>query len=845
MSAPLAPTPGGPSDALDRFLDYVSKQGLTLYPAQEEAILEIFESGEAGRHVVLSTPTGSGKSLVALALHHRALADGQISYYTAPIKALVSEKFFALCETFGPESVGMLTGDASINRNAPVICCTAEILGNLCLREAQPRVDAVVMDEFHYYSDRERGVAWQIPLLLLPRARFLLMSATLGDTGRIEEAIEDVTGRGVARIQSGDRPVPLDYEYRETPLHETLQELMEAKKAPIYLVNFTQRAAAEQAQNLMSVNFSTREEKEAIRAALQGFRFDTPYGRDFQRFVRHGLGLHHAGLLPKYRLLVEKLSQQGLLKVVSGTDTLGVGVNIPLRTVAFTQLCKYDGEKTAILSARDFHQIAGRAGRKGFDEQGSVVAQAPDHVVENKRLQAKAAGGKKVTMQKPPQKGYVHWDKPTFERLIAKQPEPLESRFQVTHGMLIHLLQSRAPERGRGYGRLVRLIRSCHEGDRQKLQHLRNARALFRSLRHAGIVELTLDESARSPYPVVREGLQPDFSLNHTLSLFLMEAIPALDRQSPTYALEVLSLVESILEDPDVVLYKQVDKAKTERIAELKAQGVEYDQRMAELEKVEHPKPMAELTYGMFAAFAELHPWVGEANVRPKSVIREMVERYLGFDDYVREYGLQRSEGVLLRYVSGAYKALVQSVPETARDEALVEIIAGFKAMIRAVDSSLIDEWERLREPGAGPAPAKVVPGLAMPGPPDILADRRAFTARVRLELHRLVKTLAERRNDEAAELLHPSGDWTTARVSQAMSPFWAEHQALDTTPRTRRPEHTFLEEIGPRRFRARQKLMAPGEEPADALWMLECEVDLGEPRPEDAPLLTLVRVGT
>ena len=466
---------------------WVSETGLSLYPHQEEAILALLD----GKHLVLSTPTGSGKSLVATFLHFKAMAEGRRSFYTCPIKALVNEKFFDLCRLFGPENVGMMTGDGAVNRDAPIVCCTAEILMNLALREAAPRVDAAVMDEFHYYADRERGVAWQVPLLLLERTTFLLMSATLGDVSAIAGSLAAVTGRTVAEVRSAERPVPLEFEYRETPLHETIEDLVSSGKAPIYLVNFTQRAAAEQAQNLMSANFASREQKEAIRAALDGVRFGTPFGKDFQRFLRHGVGLHHAGLLPRYRLTVEKLAQGGLLKVVSGTDTLGMGVNVPIRTVLFTQLCKFDGEKTAILSARDFRQISGRAGRKGFDERGYVVAQAPEHVVENKRLAEKEkAGGKKQVKRQPPQKGYVHWDRATFERLRGKDPEPLESRFEVTFGLLLNLLQAETSRRGGGYGRLVDLVARSHGTDYARSRHRRTAAQRFRTLRAAGLVEL-------------------------------------------------------------------------------------------------------------------------------------------------------------------------------------------------------------------------------------------------------------------------------------------------------------------------------------------------------------------
>ena len=732
----------GPNEILDRFVTFVSATGFSLYPAQEEAILELL----SGKHLILNTPTGSGKSLVAMALHFKSMCEGKISFYTCPIKALVNEKFFALCETFGPENVGMLTGDATINRGAPIICCTAEILSNMALRNDQPDVDHIIMDEFHYYADRERGVAWQVPLLALNRSTFLLMSATLGDMTAIEESLRQLTGREVAVIRSSDRPVPLDYEYRETPLHETLEHLLTERKYPVYLVNFTQRAAAEQAQNLLSVNFCSADEKEQIREALHGARFDTPYGKEFQKLLRHGLGLHHAGLLPRYRLWVEKLAQSGLLKVISGTDTLGVGVNIPIRTVLFTQLCKFDGEKVGILSVRDFQQIAGRAGRKGFDDKGSVVAQAPEHVIENIRIAQRVASGKKMVKKQPPPKGFVAWDRNTFQRLISQPPEPLQSRFEVTHGLLLNLLQSTgAAGGGGGYRRLVSLIGRSHGRDYDRRQRLKTAALRFRTLRGAGLVNVIRGGGGQSARVEVSPGLQWDFSLNHTLSLYLLAALEGLDAAAETHALDMLSLVESILENPDVVLYSQLRRLKDQKIAELKAQGMEYEERMIELEKLEWPKPLREFIYLSFNEFAQKHPWVGEENIRPKSVAREMVERFCSFNDYVRDYGLQRSEGVLLRYLGQVYKTLVQTIPEPLKTEPLDDIIVYFRAMIRQVDSSLLEEWESLKHP----LQARPEERLAKADEPfDPSADPKAFRARLRIELHRLLGALALRNHE-------------------------------------------------------------------------------------------------
>jgi superfamily II RNA helicase len=825
-----------PDAVLDRFVSFVAGAGLSLYPHQEEAILHLLDE----KHLVLATPTGSGKSLVATFLHFQAMAEGKRSFYTCPIKALVNEKFFDLCRLFGPENVGMMTGDAAVNRDAPILCCTAEILMNLSVREAEPRADAVVMDEFHYYGDRERGVAWQVPLLVLERARFVLMSATLGDTRAIEASLREVTGREVAAVRGAHRPVPLEFEYRETPLHETIEALVSAQRAPIYLVNFTQRAAAEQAQNLMSANFSSKEEKARIAEALAGVRFESPYGKDLQRFLRHGIGLHHAGLLPKYRLLVEKLAQGGLLKVVSGTDTLGMGVNVPIRTVLFTQLCKFDGEKTAILSARDFHQISGRAGRKGFDERGFVVAQAPEHVIENKKLAEKAAAGKKVVKKQPPQKGYVHWDRSTFERLREKEPEPLESRFEPTFGLLVNLLQSETSQLGGGYGRLVAITGRSHGNDYVRSRHRRIAAQRFRTLRAAGLVEVRRIEGYRGAYVRPAPGLQRDFSLFHTLALYLLDTLPKIPAERETYALDVLSMVESILEDPDVILWKQLDRARGLAVAEMKAKGMEYDERMAELEKVEYPKPNRDFVYATFNEFAAKHPWVGQENIRPKSIAREMVEKFMTFADYVREYELQRSEGLLLRYLSESYKTLLQTVPESYRNEELLDVIAFMRTTVRGVDSSLVDEWERMRDPAFEPA-AKADPRAAL-GPPPLWADPRAFAARLRNELHALLVALARKDWEAAIAALAPGTDWTPARLEGELAPYFADHERIDTTPAARRPHNTFVKETAPRRWEAVQRIM---DEAGEADWAIHCEVDLSVPHDPDRPIVALVRVGT
>ncbi len=749
---------------LDRFLTVLGERGLSLYPEQEEAILELY----AGTNVVLNTPTGSGKSLVAAAFHFRALCAGQRSVYTCPIKALVNEKFLSLCRDFGPENVGMMTGDASVNPQAPILCCTAEILANIALhRGAESDIRAVIMDEFHYYSDAERGYAWQVPLLTMPGARFLLMSATLGATEFFEKEMTRLTGAKSMTVRSDRRPVPLEFEYSETPLPERIADLLTQKRAPVYLVYFTQRSASEAAQSLMSLNVCSKEEKAALQTALEGVRFNSPYGADMRRWLRHGIGVHHAGLLPKYRILVEQLAQKGLLKLICGTDTLGVGINVPIRTVVFTQLWKYGGEKAATLAVRDFRQIAGRAGRKGYDDKGYVIAQAPEYVIENKRAEEKAAGDpkkqKKLVKQRAPE-GSVGWDIKTFERLQTAPAEGLMSRFDVSHGMLL-LILSRDSD---GCRAMRQLIADSHETAHKKKALRKRSWQLFRALLDRKIVDWIPSQPSGRKLRVNLE-LQDDFSLHQALSLYLIDTLPLLDRTSPDYPFDVLTLCEAIVEDPDQILRRQIDKLKGEKIEELKAAGVPYEERMEKLEAIEHPKPLREFLYDSFNAFAAAHPWIGQENVRPKSIAREMFERYLSFADYIKDYGLQRSEGLLLRHLSQVWKVLSQTVPESAKTEEVVEMEDYFRELIRGIDSSLLEEWERLRNPEFVVADA----GSDKPARPasyDITRDAVAFRRLVRTAIFGFLQDVAARDYDSALSRLR-TGEAAASAENDLLSP--------------------------------------------------------------------------
>ncbi|OFB40410.1 DEAD/DEAH box helicase [Mycolicibacterium sp. (ex Dasyatis americana)] len=841
MTTPLLDDPNNLSalrakgdDADTLFTDFAAwaeANGTTLYPAQEEALIELV----SGANVILATPTGSGKSLVATGAIFAALATDRCSFYTAPIKALVSEKFFALCDVFGAANVGMLTGDASVNADAPIIACTAEILANLALREgADADIGLVVMDEFHFYGDPDRGWAWQVPLLELPKAQFLLMSATLGDVTFLRKDLTRRTGRETALVAGAQRPVPLFYSYATTPMHETIADLLETKQAPIYVVHFTQASALERAQALMSVNVCTKQEKAAIAEHIGQFRFSTTFGSTLSRLVRHGIGVHHAGMLPKYRRLVEQLAQAGLLKVICGTDTLGVGINVPIRTVVFSALSKYDGTRMRLLNAREFHQIAGRAGRAGYDTVGTVVVQAPDHEVENIKQFAKVADDpkkrRKLVRRKAPE-GMVPWGENTMTRLIDAAPEALTSNMRVSTAMILDVVD----RPGDPFAAMRRLLTDNHEPRKRQLKHIREAVGIARSLLQAGVVERLDQPEADGRRYRLTVDLPPDFALNQPLSTFALAAVDVLDTESETFALDVVSVIEATLEDPRQILAAQLNKARGEAVAQMKADGIEYDERIELLDEVSYPKPLQELLEHTYEVYRQTNPWAADGHLSPKSVVREMWERALTFREYISLYGLTRSEGAVLRYLSDAFKALRSGVPVAARTEQLADIVEWLGELVRQVDSSLLDEWEQLTSPDQPHDVPVAVPARPRP----LTGNERAFTAMVRNALFRRVELFARARWDELGALDATSG-WTAERWAEAGEAYFDEHAEVGTGADARGPALLIFDRQ-PQVWRVRQIL----EDPAgDHDWGFDVEVDLAASDEEGAAMLRIVDVG-
>jgi hypothetical protein len=795
-----------PDEVYAEVVARAAEAGLELYPHQDEAIIELL----SGNNVVLATPTGSGKSLVAEAAHRAALADDRVSFYSAPIKALVSEKFFALCQVFGAEDVGLLTGDAAVNTDAPIICCTAEVLANIALREgASADVGLVVMDEFHFYAEPDRGWAWQVPLLELPKAQFLLMSATLGDVTGIAADLSRRNGRDTVVIDDAERPVPLSYSWSLDPLDETLEELVSTGQAPVYVVHFTQATAVEHATALLRSKTDYRVDKEAIAAHMAGVRFGAGFGKTLSRLLRAGIGVHHAGMLPKYRRLVENLAQAGLLTVVCGTDTLGVGINVPIRTVLFTGLAKFDGTRQRVLKVREFRQIAGRAGRAGFDTTGYVVVQAPEHVIENEKAKARsearnAANPKKRSkpqLKKPPA-GTVVWTEQTFEKLVSGEPEPLVSRMKVDNAMLVNV----ASREEDAFPVMRRLLTDNHEDPKQQRRLARRALRLARSLVRSGTLTRLDEADEHGRRYVMTVDLPPDFALNQPLAHFALEALDVLDPETPTYSLDVISVVESVLEGPRQILFAQQHAARGEALAELKADGVEYDERMAILDEITWPQPLADLLEPLFETYRATHGWLSPDALQPKSILREMWEQGMGFSDFVARYQLARSEGLLLRYLTDAYRTLRQTVPARHRTPEVEDLVEWLGETVRQTDSSLLDEWESLSDPEH--APADVLNHEAPPPPRPLSKQERSFQVMIRNAMFARVQLCARddldglvRLEREAAERVDPPRAVVMGRSAwdEALETYYAEHDTIATDADARGPSYLLLgpEELG------------------------------------------------
>lgn len=803
----------------ERFFTWVEDvKGVEPWPHQEEAIMDLL----AGDHVILNTPTGSGKSLVALGMHFAALCTGRRSYYTAPIKALVSEKFFDLVEVFGRENVGMITGDTHINADAPIICCTAEILANQALREGRHAdVGCVAMDEFHYYGDPERGWAWQVPLLTLPDTQFLLMSATLGNVDAIADKLEDMTDTDVDIIADAPRPVPLTYEYTLDPLEDGGIGVRQGRDADLrgaFLsgcrVGDRQRAG----QHGRVQQGAARRD----RGSHQGHEVHHRVRQDPAASVAYRHRHPPCRHAPRYRRLVEQLAQQGLLPVICGTDTLGVGINVPIHSVVLTALTKFDGTKMRKLRAREFHQIAGRAGRMGFDTEGLVIAEAPEFEIENAKALAKAGNDpkklKKIKRKKAPE-GFVTWNENTFDKLIDAAPETLVPHMKITHSMVLNEVE----QGGDARYRIDRLIDDSAQTPEQKERLHARADEIFQTLFDTNVIETEDRDDGGKDYFMTVD-MPDDFALDQPLSPFLLAALELLDPESDTYALDVISMVEATLEDPKQVLRAQERQARDEAMIRMKEDGLDYDERMDRLQEITYPKPLEDMLQAAFDEYRHDVPWANDYWLSPKSVVRDMVETASDFTGYIARYNIARSEGTLLRYLSDAYRALARTVPQEKRDEQLDDIISWLRVVVRSIDSSLVDEWEHA---GTDTDASEAAANLAAPGAKQaVVEDRRGLTVLVRNAMFRRVQLMDLDKPDELGAL---DKDWGYGvhEWEDTLDDYYDEHEYVNIDAKARSGELFILDESKENSEHAWKVRQIIDDSDGDHDWAITGTVDL------------------
>jgi hypothetical protein len=414
---------------------------------------------------------------------------------------------------------------------------------------------------------------------------------------------------------------------------------------------------------------------------------------------------------------------------------------------------------------------------------------------------------------------------------VSADPEPLSSSFNVTHAMLLQVIA----RPGNAFQAMRHLLTDNHETPTARRKHIRRAIAIFRALEAGGVVERLSTPDSEGRIARLTVDLQFDFALNQPLSPFALAAIELLDQEAPAYPLDVLSVIESTLDDPRQVLYAQRYKARGEAVAQMKADGVEYEARMDLLDHVTHPKPLQELLDAAYDMYRRGHPWVADYELAPKSVARDMYERAMTFVEYVGFYGLARSEGLVLRYLADAFKALRQTVPDDAKTEELIDIIEWLGELVRQVDSSLIDEWERLRNPTDEPD----APAYSDERPPAVTRNLRAFRVLVRNALFRRVELAALRRYDELGALDAEAG-WDADAWREALDGYFAEYADLGTGPEARGPALLLFAAEG-RRWTVRQIFDDPA---GDHDWGISAEVDLDASDEAGVAVLTVTEVG-
>ncbi len=426
---------------VDRFL---WSRGLEPYAVQEQAIAQII----AGKSVLVTVPTGTGKTVMAKAGIYAAFERGRTAVYTTPLRALTEEKYRELCDDFGAGNVGMATGDFKINREAPIQVEVAEILWNRIVSDKNVSpADVVIMDEGHYFNDQERGYVWEQSIIGLdPRSQLVVLSATVGHPERFCHWVELTRRQPMGLVESRERRVPLVHEFREEFLIETVKDLAHRGDVPAIVFVFGRELCFEVARLIKSARrFTTDEERARIEKLCDETLLPAGVAKELKPLLAHGIGIHHAGILPRYKQLVEQLTLERLVKFVVCTETIAAGINLPARTVVFPSLRKYIQKQPRLVTAAEYHQMSGRAGRPQFDDKGLAITLAPEDVVSDLRKELKDSARRPAydeskvrksvynrARSDAQRKGEVCWTPDDHAALVSGEPAELKSKTKIT-----------------------------------------------------------------------------------------------------------------------------------------------------------------------------------------------------------------------------------------------------------------------------------------------------------------------------------------------------------------------------------------------------------------------------
>lgn len=655
----------------DKFL---WSRGLEPYPVQEQAISAIF----AGKSLLVTVPTGTGKTLMAKAALFAAIGRGHRAIYTTPLRALTEEKYRELCEDFGDGNVGFATGDYKVNREAPIQVEVAEILWNRIVAEKHVSpAEVVIMDEGHYFNDPERGYVWEQSIIGLdPRTQLVILSATVGHPEKFCQWVEVTRRMPMALVDSRERKIPLVHEYREDMLIETVRGLAHSGDVPAIIFVFGREQCFEIARLIKSCRrFTTDEEKAKIEMMCDEALLPSGAAKELRPLLAHGIGIHHAGILPRYKQLVEQLALERLIRFVVSTETIAAGINLPARTVVFPALRKFIKKEARLVTAAEYHQMAGRAGRPQFDDKGLAITLAPEEIVSELKKELKDAAKRpsydesKVrksvynrAKSDAQRKGDIVWTPEVHAELVRGEPAELRSKTKISaeQVLAIGLPDLQATALGTAVDErmaaaeaslppsmrldIVTVIDNLLLGDRDRKELLKTLAQLVENLKAIGVID---EHGAQVKGEMIRQ-------LQGMDGLFIYYA---LFNHQLDYV-ELRELVEYLL-DHDIIqrqLDRKGDDAKREwmrtKLRELRdaSPAASWDDAEAAWDK-EHPRvpTKIELIHAEFSG-AVPHPEL-HGGKRAKNVWAQIEDGEHGFLDFVEKHNLQHEEGNLFSYL--------------------------------------------------------------------------------------------------------------------------------------------------------------------------------------------------